>query len=106
MEIEFVIRGVDDAAALRAVADEKFQPALKRYESHVRRITVRLEDETGPTQHRVDKICAIEVKLGTGEVRVREVGKDFLAVIDVAIDRLKAALGRQIGRDKRGVGAG
>lgn len=106
MDIEIVVRGVEDAAPLRALALEKFSAALQRYEAHVRRVNVRLEDETGPNQHRVDKVCAIEIQLGGGDVRIREVGKEFRAVMDVAIDRMRAALGRQISRDKRGIGEG
>lgn len=106
MQVEITVRGVEDAAALRDLAQAKFAAALERFRRRIRRANIRLEDETGPNQHGIDKLCAIELQLTRGEVRIREVGKDFPAVIDVAIDRMRAALGRQVSRSKRGIGEG
>lgn len=106
MNLEIFVRGVDGANKLREYAQEKLESALQRYVSHVRRACVRLEDETGPNQHRVDKVCAIELQLDGNEIRIREVGADFAATIDVALDRMRAALSRQIGRSKRGIAEG
>lgn len=106
MNLEIFVRGVDGGNKLRDYAQEKLAAALQRYTSHIRRATVRLEDETGPNQHRVDKVCAIELQLDGTEVRIREVGADFAATIDIALDRMRAALSRQIGRSKRGIGEG
>jgi ribosome-associated translation inhibitor RaiA len=106
MDMEIFVRGVEDAPRLRAFAQEKLEAALGRYTAHIRHVLVRLEDETGPNQHRVDKVCSIELQLDGGDVRIREVGADFPATIDIALDRMRAALSRQISRDKRGIGEG
>jgi ribosome-associated translation inhibitor RaiA len=106
VEIEVFVRGVHDTAGLRDMARERLETALQRFASHVRRATVRLEDETGPNQHKHDKVCFIELQLGGGDIRIREVGGDFGAVIDVALDRMRASLSRQVSRDKRGIGGG
>ncbi len=106
MDIEIIVRGVEDASGLRGLAQRKLEAALQRYTTQVRRATMRLEDETGPSRHGVDKVCMISLRLRRGEVRVREVGPDFGPVIDVALDRMRAALGRKISRSKRGVGEG
>ncbi|MBK8915142.1 MAG: HPF/RaiA family ribosome-associated protein [Phycisphaerales bacterium] len=106
MEMSVFVRGVDNPTVVREMAQERIAAGLQRFESHVRRATVRLEDETGPNQHRVDKICSIELQLDGGDVRIREIGSDFSSVIDVAVDRMRAALGRQVSREKRGIGEG
>lgn len=107
MDLDIFVRGVEGGSNLREMAREKFDAALQRFTTHVRRATVRIEDETGPDQHRLDKVCAIELQLNNaGDVRIREVGDNFAATIDVAIDRMRAALGRQVSRAKRGVGEG
>jgi ribosomal subunit interface protein len=106
MEMRVFIRGADDPGPLRAFAEEKLTAGLQRFEEHVLGATIRVEDETGPGKHGVDKICHIEVKLRTGEVRIKEHGDDFHATIDKAIDRLRAALSRETARAKRGIGEG
>lgn len=106
MDLQIVVKGVEDQAPLRAMAQSKFEKALNRYETHVRTAVVRIEDETGPNQHRVDKVCVVELQLRASEVRIREVGRDFDDVIAVAIDRMRAALSRRISREKRGIGEG
>ena len=67
---------------------------------------MRIEDVTGPEKHGVDKQCSIELRLRTGEVRIKEIGDDFHATIDTALDRMKAALSREAAKAKRGVGEG
>jgi len=106
MELKVVIRGVDDDTELRAFAEEKLGAMLDRFDHAVHSATMRLEDETGPAKHGVDKVCHIEVKLRRGEVRIREVGEEFYATVDVALDRLKAALSREVAKNKHGVGEG
>jgi ribosomal subunit interface protein len=104
MEVKVVVRGVEETASLRTFAEEKIATGLARFESHVLSATVRLEDETGAAKGGVDKLCSIEVKLRRGEVRIKERGDDFLATINVAIDRVKSALAREAAKTKRGVG--
>jgi len=106
MELKVIARGLDDGANLREFGANKLTGALERFEDRVLTATMRLEDETGPTKHGVDKVCSIEVRLRTGEIHIREVGEEFRATIDKAVDRLKAALSREVGKAKRGVGEG
>jgi len=106
MNIQVFIRGVEDANSLRDFAEEKLGKTLERFEGSTLATTMRLEDVTGPEKHGVDKSCSIEVKLRTGEVRIKETGDDFYATINAALDRLKAAVSREVAKAKRGVGEG
>lgn len=106
MDIKVVIRGVDEAGQLRDYAEERLGHALERFEHQVLSATMRLEDETGPEKHGVDKHCNVDVRLRTGEVVIKEQGEDFLAVVNVAMDRLRAVLGREVAKAKRGIGEG
>lgn len=107
MTLTIFVRGVEGGAKLKELADKKFASGLRRFEAVIRKATVKLEDETGPRKQTVDKVCTVELKLARGgELRVREVGDDFAGVINTALDRVKAALSRSVGRMKRGVGEG
>ena len=95
------------ARELQAPVRGRGAGGLQRHAHIIQRVTVRLEDETGPQKDGVDKVCSIELKLHRGaDVRIRELGEDFEAVIDVALDRARTALGRVVSRTKRGVGEG
>lgn len=106
MNIQVVVRGVDNAGRLRGFAEDKLAKTLERFQDRVHAATMRLEDETGPDKGGVDKLCSIEIKLRSGNIRIKERGEEFYATIDSAVDRLKAALSRQTGRAKHGVGEG
>ena len=106
MDMQIIIRGVDDTADLRDFALEKLRHGVDRFQDSILNATMRLEDVTGPEKGGVDKLCSIEVKLRTGEVRIKEQGDDFHATIDTALDRMKAALSRKTGKAKRGIGEG
>jgi ribosome-associated translation inhibitor RaiA len=105
-DVKTIVRGVADAAGLRTLGQERLVESLHRFEEHILGATMRLEDETGPKKHGVDKLCSIEVKLRSGDVRIKERGEDFHATIDTALDRMKAALSREVSRAKRGIGEG
>jgi len=106
MNLRLFVRGVENSEQLRADAREKIEQRLKRFAPQIVRLIARLEDETGPGRHKVDKVCTIALRLRSGEIRIRELGDDFPSVIDVALDRVRAALSRHVGRAKRGVGGG
>jgi len=95
-----IVRGVDNAARLRRFAIAKINRALGRFEPHIRSVTLRLIDETGPGKGGVDKIVSLAVRLRRGEVRIREHSDDFEAAINAGCNRLKTALGREVGRAK------
>jgi len=106
MNIQVFVRGVEQPANLRSFAQEKLTSVLERFDHSVRNATLRLEDVTGPEKGGVDKSCSVEVRLRTGEVRIKERGDDFHATIETAMDRLRAALSREVARGKRGIGEG
>ena len=106
MNIQVFVRGVEQPADLRSFAEEKLAGVLERFNHSVRNATLRLEDVTGPEKGGVDKACSVEVRLRTGEIRIKERGDDFQATINAAMDRLRAALSREVSRAKRGIGEG
>ena len=106
MNIQVFVRGVEQPADLRSFAEEKLAGVLERFNHSVRNATLRLEDVTGPEKGGVDKACNVEVRLRTGEIRIKERGDDFQATINAAMDRLRAALSREVSRAKRGIGEG
>jgi ribosome-associated translation inhibitor RaiA len=108
MDIKVVVRGVEngDAAHLREFVLDKLAPVVERYEHAVLDGQVRIEDVTGPEKRGVDKLCHIELRLRSGEVRIKELGEDFKATINVALDRLRSVMSREVAKAKHGVGEG
>lgn len=106
MDVQVVIRGVEEPGELRSFAEERLTAAIDRFADAILSVTFRLEDETGPEKGGVDKACSIDLKLRSGEIIIKEQGDDFHATINVALDRLKAALSREISKNKRGIGEG
>lgn len=106
MDLQVVVRGAADPTPLRTHAEDKVTRVLERFDHMVLTAIVRIEDETGPEKHGVDKNCHIDVKLRSGDVIIKERGDDFHAAIDIACDRLKAALSREVSRNKHGIGEG
>jgi len=107
MKLYITIKGIDDTAALRSQAEARVAATLDRFQERIRDVMVLLEDVTGPHKQVVDKRCRIGVRLKRGgDLVIDELGTDLYASLALALDRLKAAIGRKIGRAKRGVGAG
>lgn len=106
MDLKVIVRNVQDGAALRAAAEERLARTLERFEHKVISADMRLEDETGSNKHGVDKLCTITVKLRTGEIVIKEQDDDLLTALGLGLDRLKAAMSREIGKAKRGIAEG
>jgi ribosome-associated translation inhibitor RaiA len=106
MNLRMFVRGLPDPEAVRAQARRKTESALQRFEARIRSASVRIEDETGPRRHGVDKICTIALVLDSGELRIRETGREWVQVFETALDRVRAALSRKVARSKRGIGGG
>ncbi len=106
MNLKVLVRGAGNGAGIRAYAEERVATALRRYTKEIRSATVRLVDETGPRKQKDDKICAIELKLRGAAIRISETSDDFKASLALALDRVRAALSRQLSKRKRGVGEG
>lgn len=108
MNCQVVVRGVEDGEGshLRQFVLDKLERLIERYDHTVLDTTVRIEDITGPDKGGVDKLCKVDVKLRTGEVRIKEVGDDFKSTINAALDRLRSALSREVAKAKHGIGEG
>lgn len=107
MNLRIAIKGIEDNAALRGVAEKKVAAAMDRFQDRIRNVMVLLEDVTGPHKHVVDKRCRINVRLKRGgELTIDELGTDVLVSLIQALHRLKAAVRRKAGRAKWGIGAG
>ncbi len=107
MDIQVVVRGVDDGAkGLRQLSEEKITAALDRFESDVISVRIRVEDETGPAKNGVDKWCSVDVKTRTGEVVIKEQADQFEAAIHAAADRLRQTMSRERAKLKHGIGEG
>jgi len=107
MNLHVTIKGIEDQPALRSQAEARAAATLSRFQNRILNARVLLEDVTGPHKQVVDKRCRIDVRLKHGaELTINEVRTDILASLAVALDRLKAAIGRKVGKAKRGIGAG
>lgn len=107
MHVRVTVRGIDKGAELRGQVEERVAATLNRFEDRIRAVAVLLEDVTGPHKQVVDKRCRVDVRLKRGgELTIDGLGKDIRATLAVALDRLKAVIGRKVSRTKRGVGAG
>lgn len=107
MDVQIFVRHTDEGDRMRRFLDEKVRAAVSRFEDNVVQVTARLEDETGPDKHTEnDKVCTLDVKLRKGQVLIKENGDDFMSTIDIAVDRLRAALSREISKHKHGIGEG
>jgi putative sigma-54 modulation protein len=84
--------------ALRNYTKRNLRMALSGAMGHINEIQVRLSDINGP-RGGVDKLCGIRVVLRrVGVVFVRANSGDAYSAVDMAAQRLRSALGRQIGR--------
>ena len=107
MNLQVTIKGIEDRSALRNEAEARTATSLSRFQNRILNAHVLLEDVTGPHKQTVDKRCRIDLRLKNGgTLTIDEVGADVLASLAVALDRLKTALGRNVGKTKRGIGAG
>jgi ribosomal subunit interface protein len=107
VETQIVIRNAEHSNGLRTFAQEKLAETLARFEHNVLTAVMRLEDITGPAKETArDKLCNLHVKLRTGDIVIKEEDSDFHVAINVAMDRLKSQLSREVGRMKRGVAEG
>jgi putative sigma-54 modulation protein len=96
--IDFVIRSASaaDPDALRAYAERRLAFALRRFESHARRVFVRLSDTNGPRRG-VDSRCSITLHMRDGRhIDVEAVTAWPFASITLASKRLNETLRREL----------
>lgn len=107
MNLRVTIRGLDHKTELRGRAEDRVAATLERFAERIQSVTLFLEDVTGPQKQGFDKRCRVDVRLRRGGgLTIDELATDIDVALAVALDRLKAAISRQIGKKKRGVGAG
>jgi hypothetical protein len=96
--IEFVVRASqpDIVEALRAYAARRLSFLLRRFEPHIRRVTVRILDLHGPRRG-VDSRCSITADLSDGRrIFVNATTAWPFASVTRAAHRLSAAVRRRL----------
>jgi len=84
--------------ALNEVVNARLDAALNQHHQWVERVEVRLTDENAD-RGGVDKNCRVDVILkGCMEVSIEELGTDPYAVVSMAADRVKQAVGRKVAK--------
>lgn len=98
--IDLVLRAATEhtAAALRDHVARRLSLALRRFDHHVRRVTVRLIDLNGPRRG-VDSRCSMTLELVSGgRIVVEATTAVPFGSVTQAASRLKAALRRELKR--------
>jgi putative sigma-54 modulation protein len=98
MRFEVRIQKVDLPRAVSGYIERRLHFSLSRFESRVRRVTVRIFDINGP-RGGVDKCCRITAHLHPTEtVVVEELDTDLFAAIDRATERVARTFTRWVTR--------
>lgn len=88
------------SVALEEHAQARLEAALGQHESHVEKVTLRLQDLNGP-KGGVDQQCHLIIKLHKQpEVIIDERGEDAYSVISLAADRAKNVVARALEKVK------
>src|SRR5687767_304140 len=78
----------------------RLEAAVNQHADRVGRVTVRLTDVNGP-KGGVDQTCKVTVQLARGgSIIVEETAKEMFTAVSQAADRIKHAVGREVGRRK------
>jgi putative sigma-54 modulation protein len=98
IKIEVRSRGVELNGDAANSVRRHLTRALRRFESHIRGVIVRLSDLNGPKGGSADIECRVVVDGNFPTVIVSERGASGAAAIDVAAERVNHAVARAIGR--------
>lgn len=102
MKIEVKTKNVINDGPVREFIDRKVKIALERIESHVRSVTVRLEDEKGKNKSIFDGLCRIEVDLEPkGDVHVSAHGESAFDCVQQAIRKMEHAVKHDLDRHRK-----
>lgn len=100
MDCDVHIHQMDLAGALRTYVQRRLRLKLGRHGWHVRTLKFRLTEQESSTGNGT-KLCFLVAKLmPAGEVIITETNTDLFAAVSRAIERLKAALGRKVERQR------
>ena len=98
MRLDIRIQKVDLPKEVHRYIERRLRFCLGRFESRVRRVTVRIFDINGP-RGGTDKRCRMTVRLIPSDaIVVQEVNADLFAAIDRAAERAGQALARKLHR--------
>jgi putative sigma-54 modulation protein len=98
--IDFAIRypTATDTDMLRLYAERRLDFALRRFETRIRHVVVRLDDTNGPKRG-IDSRCSVTLQLRDGRhINVEAVTAWPYSSITLAAKRLNAALRRELDR--------
>ena len=100
MQIEIRGQHIELDESVKSHIERRVVFAIGRFQSRLRRVTVRVADINGP-RGGVDKRCRIAVELApSGSLVVEDVDSELFSVIDRATDRLGRAVEREVGRQQ------
>lgn len=98
MRLDVRIQKVDLSKEVHSYIERRLRFCLGRFESRVRRVTVRISDINGP-RGGTDKRCRLTIGLIPSDtIDVQEVNADLFAAIDRAAERAGQALARKLHR--------
>lgn len=96
MQLQIQLKRLQIGSALRNRILEQFETAFERLARHIRSITVRLIDISGP-HGGLDKRCQIAVHLHRGgTIRGGCTDRDLGAAVNLATDRVTHAVAREL----------
>lgn len=100
MTDRFIVHGIS-SDALQTHAIDRLTSALDQHEDRVASVNLQFRDVNGP-KGGDDKQAKVIVGLkGAGDVIVEERGDDAYLILSTLADRVKQAVGRQIGKHAR-----
>jgi len=98
MRLDLRIQKVDLPQEVNRYIERRLRLCLGRFESRIRRVSVRIFDFNGPRVG-ADKRCRMTVRLTPSDaIVVEEVNADLFAAIDRAAERAGQALARKLHR--------
>ena len=100
MEIHIRTKGFTATPTQRDHAKRRIHAHLSRFGREIAQVTLRLTDVNGP-KGGLDKVCQIVVKgPKLGVATLAEQTGEVLAAIDLAVERIAAAIGRTLERQR------
>lgn len=92
MKIEIVTRNIENEAMVREFIQQKVQFALERVWGRVKRVTVRLEDETENSES-FEGLCQIDASMNPrGDIHVSADGESTVDSVLQAIQKMQNAI--------------
>ncbi len=98
MQIHIQARGLELTEGLREHVRRRLRFALGWADDHLRQVSVRLSDESGPHGGK-EKHCQIQIEIpGTSDLTIEDIEVDVYVAIDRAADRAGRAVSHRLER--------